>query len=126
MAGADTCTNPLPAGPVRASGNLDMTRRRTFHILLALVGCGYGLCAQPLTIASSYSLSTGFSVAPGQLVTLIVAGLTSNVQSTVRAPAGADLPDSLNGIIAGYAQLGPTRPATPILEFHPYPGCGVW
>ena len=94
--------------------------------MMVLAGGSWRLVAQPTIAASNYSLTMTFNVAPGQLVTLIVTGLSGNLRQSVRAPAGADLPNSLAGIGGGYAQLGVIEPADAVLEVHPYSGCGSW
>ncbi len=92
-------------------------------LVVTLAGYSCSLVAQPALVGSSYTLATEFNVAPGQLVTLLVEGLSSSISQTIRAPAGPDLPPSLAGITGGYSQtLGPGGPATPFLEVHPYWG----
>jgi hypothetical protein len=79
-------------------------------------------------ITSAYAFPAPLTVAPGQLVTLIVQGLDDTMTKTLRAPAGADLPNSLAGISAGYQQFslpngGLIGLGMPILEVHPFSPC---
>lgn len=79
---------------------------------------------EPVTAGPNYSLPNNFSVAPGQLITLIVQGIVlnpSNDTQIVRAPAGANLPTTLAGLSVVYGQSG-YWPA-PILELHPFWTC---
>jgi uncharacterized protein (TIGR03437 family) len=92
--------------------------------VVTLAACCCGLRAQPMTMGASYTLATPYKVAPGQLITLLVGGLSSSIYQTVRASAGADLPTSLAGITGGYTQiLGQPAPPRAFLEVHPYWGC---
>lgn len=93
-------------------------------LALVIAGCCCSLAQSttPAVITSSYPLVQGFSVAPGQLVTLVVhLGFPHGILTTIRAPAGADLPTSLGGITGGYSQSESTAP-TRFLEVHPYWG----
>jgi uncharacterized protein (TIGR03437 family) len=95
-------------------------------VILFTLNCGLfaQLNLEPVTAGSGYVLPNNFSVAPGQLLTLIVQGILLNPATDtqiVRAPAGADLPTTLAGLSAGYLQ-GVSRSA-PILEMHPFFTC---
>jgi len=57
--------------------------------------CLLGQDAPPPLLGSSYLLPTPISVAPGQLVTLIMQGIDTEDVAITRAPAGTDLPTTL-------------------------------
>ncbi len=79
---------------------------------------------EPVTAGSSYALPNNFSVAPGQLLTLIVQGIALSPATDtqiVRAPAGANLPTTLAGLSVTYWQSVPR--SAPILEMHPFFTC---
>jgi hypothetical protein len=102
-------------------GEIDM---RCTTVLLIILSCSLFGQLEPVTSGSSYFLPNNFSVAPGQLITLIVQGITLNSNSDtqiVRAPAGANLPTALGGLSVVYGQSG-SWPA-PILEVHPFWTC---
>jgi len=97
-------------------------------VLLISLTVSCGLFAQlnlePVTAGSSYVLPTGFSVAPGQLLTLIVQGILLNPATDtqiVRAPAGANLPTTLAGLSVSFGQS--VGRSAPILEMHPFFTC---
>jgi hypothetical protein len=66
------------------------------------------------TVGYGYTLPTPIFAAPGQLVTLIVEGPNDGTAGPFAfAPGGADLPLSLGGISATYAQLISVPPSIP-------------
>src|ERR1700722_13880836 len=93
-------------------------------LLLALVSFFRGLAQSvppvppPVAVAASYTLPV-ITAAPGQLITLIVEGITDRLPPTV-ATGGQDLPSSLAGIIASYILFN--GPPVPILDVRPYYG----
>lgn len=99
---------------------------KSVFVLSTLLACRLSaqLNLEPVTAGSSYTLTSPFTVAPGQLITLIVQGIALNPSSDtqiVRAPAGSNLPTTLAALSVGYSQS--TGWAAPILEVHPYWTC---
>jgi hypothetical protein len=84
----------------------------------------------PPVVGYGNTLPTPLYVAPGQLLTLIVQNVNSNVKQIVQAPAGVNLPVSLAGISVGYVQVAAAtppillNPPVPVLEVHPFSTCG--
>jgi uncharacterized protein (TIGR03437 family) len=76
--------------------------------------------AQPAIVGANYSTISPLTVAPGQLITLIVQGLATSLPGPARAPSGS-LPISLAGISAVFRQG--TDKAAPILEVLPFSTC---
>ncbi|MCC6585758.1 MAG: hypothetical protein IT168_03490 [Bryobacterales bacterium] len=94
-------------------------------LVLVLTACCSSLAqyTAPAVITSSYPLVQPFNVAPGQLVTLVVhLEFPHGIWSTIRVPAGANLPTSLGGVSGGYSQLGISTGLTGFLEVRPYWG----
>jgi len=90
-----------------------------FALILAL---GPVLVGQQVGVVGyGYVLPARVDAAPGQLLTLVVTGVSRDLKQTIRAPGGTDLPTSLGGISVGYWQSTP-RPA-PILEVRPFSTC---
>jgi hypothetical protein len=75
---------------------------------------------QVAIVGASYSVAFPLPVAPGQLITLFVAGLATPVNVPVHAPAGS-LPTSLAGISAVFRQGKDL--AAPVLDVFPFPTC---
>ena len=91
----------------------------------AMIACGAALLGQngPIPVGSGYTFPAPFYAAPGQLVTLIVAGIGNTFSNTTQASPGANLPTSLAGVSVGYFQGNLTGPL-PILEVTPFWTCG--
>src|SRR5450759_4461585 len=102
------------------------TRRSVMRILGSLIVLfGTSLEAQSAApqaaiVGASYSVAFPLPVAPGQLITLFVAGLATPVNVPVHAPAGS-LPTSLAGISAVFRQGKDL--AAPVLDVFPFPTC---
>jgi len=92
--------------------------------LFLLFGC-LVLTAQsssgPVVVGYGYTLPAPIYAAPGQLLTLILQGVSGDPTQPVRAPAGADLPSSLAGLSAAYSNLAIAQGDGPaFLEVHPF------
>ena len=89
-------------------------------LLLAFVSFCYGLAQSPppIPVGTSYTPAAVIA-APGQLITLIVEGITNRPPPTV-ATGGQDLPNSLAGIMVSYFVFDGTP--VPILQVLPYYG----
>jgi hypothetical protein len=94
-------------------------------LLVCMFMCCGGLSGQnsPILTGSSYTLPSPIYAAPGQLVTVIVAGVGYTFLNTTRAAPGVDLPPSLAGVSLGFWQ-NISVPGIPILEVHPFWTCG--
>jgi hypothetical protein len=86
-------------------------------IAFAFATCLMGQDAPPL-IGSGYVLPTPISVAPGQLMTLVMQGVDTGNTAVTRAPSGQDLRATLAGVSVNFNQ-GINRLA-PILEVHQF------
>src|SRR5579864_1846459 len=89
-------------------------------LVLVSFYCGLAQSPPPVAVASSYTLPE-ITAAPGQLITLIVEGITNRPPPTV-ATAGQDLPNTLAGITASYTYNIFDGSAVPILAVRPYYG----
>lgn len=100
-------------------GRGDRKRMRILLILGTLAcACLRGQVTQSLpgVVGAGYIFPTPW-VAPGQLVTLTVElGIGNSVTQTVRAPANANLPATLGGLLAGFSQFPGTAYSLPMLQ----------
>ncbi len=107
-----------------------MISLQTMHwilLLLVLQSCLFAQTAdpEPVIAGPNYALTSPFSVAPGQLLTVIVKGLgldPSSDTQILRAPADANLPATLAGLSVVFGQI-PISPTAPLLEVHPFWTC---
>ena len=92
-----------------------------FLCVLSLICFSSGVMAQdgPIVMSSGYGYPTPIYLAPGQLVTLFVAGIPRSVISA-RVPDHTDLPLSLSGVSSGIWQGRPG--SMPILEVREFEG----
>jgi len=72
-------------------------------------------------VGAGYSAPVPLTVAPGQVVTLFVAGVGASLTQPVRAPSGT-LPDTLAGISVTLKQFGSEAPV-PLLSVEPVSTC---
>jgi hypothetical protein len=93
-----------------------------FPVILTAVCFAIPILGQPAIVGSAYSAALPLQVAPGQLITLLVSGITMPPTGVVRAPAGS-LPSSLAGISAVFRQGRDV--AAPVLEVVPLPTCSA-
>jgi uncharacterized protein (TIGR03437 family) len=90
--------------------------------LFGISAFAQSVAPQPAIVAANYSATFPLTVAPGQLITLIVDGLSSPLPGPARAPAGS-LPNSLGGISAIFRQN--TDQAAPVLDVLPFSTCST-
>src|SRR4030088_2704633 len=104
---------------------MGMTSKLLFLALVSFCCC-LAQSPPPVAVAASYTLPV-ITAAPGQLITLIVEGITDRGAELqfgdplppFIAPGGQDLPNSLAGITVSYLFRGPL---VPILAVRPYYG----
>jgi uncharacterized protein (TIGR03437 family) len=88
--------------------------------LLCAVCLGVPALAQPIIGGAGHSNPVPLPVAPGQLITLFIQGVNTQLTAPVRA-SGGSLPTMLAGVSVTYRQ-GTDR-AAPILEVRPISSC---
>ncbi len=91
--------------------------RASHVIVFAFATCLMAQDAPPL-IGFGYVLPTPVSVAPGQLMTLVMQGVDTGDTAVTQAPSGEDLPTTLAGVSVNFNQ-GINR-LVPILEVHQF------
>ena len=104
---------------------------QTMHwilLLLVLQSCLFAQTAdpEPVIAGPNYALTSPFSVAPGQLLTVIVKGLGLNPSSDtqiLRAPAGANLPSNVGWTVGRVMGKSLSLQPLPLLEVHPFWTC---
>src|SRR2546422_907379 len=108
---------------------MNLLRSIMRHPIAVLISIGTGLAAQDYSqyilglVGYGYTSPTPVIAAPGQLLTLVAAGGPGPCVSGPfsvrycpdRAPGGADLPTTFEGISVGYFGSGPNSPDLPIL-----------
>jgi uncharacterized protein (TIGR03437 family) len=87
---------------------------------LCAVCLGVPALAQPIIGGAGHANPVPLPVAPGQLITLFIQGVSTQLTAPVRA-SGGSLPTMLAGVSVTYRQ-GTDRPA-PILEARPISSC---
>jgi hypothetical protein len=118
--------HPLPLTDRGGPGRTDMSIRAFITITLLSINACLDAIGQtaPVTNGGGYSFPAPLPLAPGQLVTLLVTGLSGPLSR--RAPAGVDLDTTLSGVSVGMEQIsgGLNRFDLPILEVRLLQTCG--
>jgi hypothetical protein len=90
---------------------------RALSAIILTLGLLFGQ-DKPSIVGSGYVLPSPLTVAPGQLVTIVMQGVEIGDTAVIRAAAGRDLPTSLADISVKYWPSVPEPRAVPILEIH--------